>query len=511
MNIKDINIDQIAENTKKLAVCVPYRDRKQHLKIFVPYLSKYLDGKKIPHKIFICHQANNKNFNRGKLKNIAFDIARKENFDYFAFHDIDLLPTTDSCDYSYPEQYPVHIADKTDKFQNALPYLEFFGECVLFTREQFEQVNGYNNEYWGWGAEDDDLFWRCKSNKLVNVKYTGEIIGRKKVLCFNKPNSHIRIKCSPSLKRMMDNSFSIELLVKTLPSTKMPPYVFGEDKCQYMDMPIISRGIRYFIAYSNTKSYNGVIHTKGERIYDLWFKRYYNQWTSLILSVDNENKEISIFINNEKADHTNGEGSKIPIKYSEKLYSFGYKDYIIGNRIFSSLNFKSIFRRLIKAKFIPIVFHGKIAQIKFWNIPLTSDMVKLMKNNYNSKIYRDHLILDYNFDQIKNNRIIDQSGEENHGIINNCSLETENIKRLVHSIQPYRRNKGIFSTLPHESEDPEFKLTKKKITYKSEKYLAKKIKNNSVDFLESGLSDLTYRVISVDKIFKNHVIINVDF
>ena len=27
--------------------------------------------------------------------------------------------------------------------------------------EQFENINGYHMDYWGWGMEDDDLFWRC--------------------------------------------------------------------------------------------------------------------------------------------------------------------------------------------------------------------------------------------------------------------------------------------------------------------------------------------------------------
>ena len=41
-----------------------------------------------------------------------------------------------------------------------LKYQEYFGGAVVFTKEQVEATNGYSNDYWDWGMEDDDLF--CK-------------------------------------------------------------------------------------------------------------------------------------------------------------------------------------------------------------------------------------------------------------------------------------------------------------------------------------------------------------
>lgn len=37
-------------------------------------------------------------------------------------------------------------------------------------REHFEQLNGYPNDYWGWGGEDDELFRRMQHSRIRAVK-----------------------------------------------------------------------------------------------------------------------------------------------------------------------------------------------------------------------------------------------------------------------------------------------------------------------------------------------------
>ena len=94
----------------KLGICIPYRDREEHLRKLVPHLSKHLTRVGIDHKFYVAHQVDDKLFNRGAMKNIAAKRAFEDGCDYIAWHDVDMLPYDEFCDYSYPENHPIHIA-----------------------------------------------------------------------------------------------------------------------------------------------------------------------------------------------------------------------------------------------------------------------------------------------------------------------------------------------------------------------------------------------------------------
>ena len=62
----------------KLAIVVPYRDRREHLDIFLPHIQSFLKDKNIDYKIFVIEQSDSKPFNYGKLCNSAFHLLKDE-------------------------------------------------------------------------------------------------------------------------------------------------------------------------------------------------------------------------------------------------------------------------------------------------------------------------------------------------------------------------------------------------------------------------------------------------
>lgn len=142
----------------KLSIIVPYRNREQHLEVF---LDSIKDKVKENFDILVVEQNDQKPFNRGKLSNIGFDY-KKNISNYFCFHDVDMIPT--DVDYSFTKT-ACHLASKVSQFNYKLPAFHYCGGVILFNKEFFERINGYSNEYWGWGAEDTDLYCRIVTSK----------------------------------------------------------------------------------------------------------------------------------------------------------------------------------------------------------------------------------------------------------------------------------------------------------------------------------------------------------
>lgn len=156
---------KINNNGKKLSIIIPYRDRIPALKEIIPALHSYVSKQVEEFEIIVVEQHNDQPFNKGLLNNIGFT---KSTGDYVCFHDVDLIP--EFADYSYPER-PSHISSHCSQFNYINIPDKIMGGVILFSREHFQLVNGYSNEYVGWGKEDDDLYERCVRQNLSPYKH----------------------------------------------------------------------------------------------------------------------------------------------------------------------------------------------------------------------------------------------------------------------------------------------------------------------------------------------------
>ena len=49
----------------------------------------------------------------------------------------------------------------------------YFGGITSFSASQFRQINGFPNNFWGWGGEDDELY---KRTKKVEIEFPTKIL-----------------------------------------------------------------------------------------------------------------------------------------------------------------------------------------------------------------------------------------------------------------------------------------------------------------------------------------------
>ncbi|XP_078391568.1 beta-1,4-galactosyltransferase 3 [Cetorhinus maximus] len=158
------------ESTHSTAVIIPHRNREQHLKHLLYYLHPFLQRQQLNYGIYIIHQAGNNTFNRAKLLNVGFKEAMKEaDWNCLFCHDVDLIPEDDRNLYTC-ETNPKHSSIAMDKFGYKLPYRTYFGGVSALTPDQYMKINGFPNNYWGWGGEDDDIASRIYLNGMMIVR-----------------------------------------------------------------------------------------------------------------------------------------------------------------------------------------------------------------------------------------------------------------------------------------------------------------------------------------------------
>mmetsp|Transcript_16519 Transcript_16519/g.45790 ORF Transcript_16519/g.45790 Transcript_16519/m.45790 type:complete len:373 (-) Transcript_16519:23-1141(-) len=174
-----VTLPRGASSLAAVAVVVPFREqlplqsRQAQLERFLPHMEAFLGS--IPgcrSVIIVVEQTQDgRKFNRGQLLNIGFVLAKEAlpGLTSFITHDVDLLPSSDMRPvYASPppEGSAVHLAAVWTKYS----YATFIGGVLAFTPEDFERTNGYPNNYWGWGLEDDQMALRMSHCRVKTLR-----------------------------------------------------------------------------------------------------------------------------------------------------------------------------------------------------------------------------------------------------------------------------------------------------------------------------------------------------
>ena len=489
---------------KRLAVILPYNE--QHMDNFIDHFKTMVPEGDIYYKLIFMKQKSNRPLNKGKLFNIGY-MLHKDTFDYFCFHDSDLIPISDECDYSYEEK-PISLVGMRDKIEfgdqeniedfddYTLPYDEYFGGATLFSKEHFQKVNGYSNEYWGIGYEDYDLLLRCVV-KGLSVRTEIETQVSKTYGTFNGTNSYIEIlPVNAKIKKTTNKSFTMS--VWFCPDGE-PPYSAAVDtnRCEYS---IFTRpGYHIGLSYIHGGLLKCVIWIRpldsSERkpvVIQTTLRT--NQWYHVGMVVDDREQFVTLYVNGKEVGKKQYKGQLI--EYLNKSYYIGVGDPNL-----------SVWRNFYK---------GQIAEVGLWSDALKDYEIELIFNkgvvNNRGEYGISKLPVGvWDFKGGYDNITFDISGNNNHAKFYNVEFANKSLKSNTERYLPYRRN-GAYGYLSSEeqylnlenltrTEHPEIITNRNTFN--------KKVRNEMQDIDKDGLLSTKFRIVNRKNYQGKHEIIEV--
>ena len=490
---------------KRLAVILPYSE--EHIKNFTEHFRATVqEGEDLYYKLVFMKQKSNRPLNKGKLFNIGY-MLHKDRFDYFCFHDSDLIPISDECDYSYEEK-PISLVGMRNKIQfgdqekinnfndYTLPYDEYFGGATLFSKEHFQEVNGYSNEYWGVGYEDYDLLLRCVVKELPIIKELETQVS-KTYGNFNGINSYIEIPSeNAKIKNITNKSFTMS--VWFCPDGE-PPYGAEVDnnRCEYSIFmrPGYHTGISYIHGgFLKVVVWIRPIGSSERESIVIQTPLRTNQWYHIGMVVDDREQVVTLYVDGKEVGKKSYDGQLV--EYLNKSYYIGVGDPNL-----------SVWRNFHK---------GQIAEIGLWSDALKDYEMELIfekgiVNNKGEYVTSKLPVGVWDFKSGYDNIIFDMSGNGNHATFKNVEFANKSLKSNTERYLPYRRN-GAYGYLSSKeqylnlenltrTEHPEIMTNRNTFN--------KKIRKEMQDIDKDGLSSTKFRIVNRQNYQEKHEIIEV--
>ena len=457
----------------KLGIIVPYRKRPGHLRKFQQSIESYLKNQ--DYELIVVEQNDDLPFNRGKLLNIGFQQAIRKGCDYVVFHDVDMLPV--DVDYSYSD-VPIHLANGFTNSDREI-FDTYFGGVTMFPIDLFKKVNGYSNEYWGWGFEDDDLLMRLTEQNIFTDTKTYDV-PKLNTSGLYLHGDYSYVKCPNTIE--LNKDFTLHISFR--PEDIIPEYNKDFDEYCVFSIP----GWDTTIAYNSFNRYKFEYWDSKENCHQITSKYSYPQYTNITITYDRSDRTLMMY-----QDGNLVEEQVLRRKFldTKKLdFYLGIADNRTGDR-------KS--------------FRGFINEFAYWNKPLQRNEIQeihqsqgfSLLNSYEQYNSSKNLKIYYDFKHIK----LDKDYKYDTGKVLNLATNEydaesyQSIPKTIQDIQsktisiPARRQ-STFEMINHKSEGYLEGGWKTESTRLNQLRFYNEILNNETNLGKDGLSTLKYTKVS---------------
>ncbi len=429
--------------------------------------------KDIDYEIFIIEQADDKPFNRGKLLNAGYKYALDKGCDYFVFHDVDMLP--EDVDYSYSDK-PLHLATHLQEHDYETTFFDYFGGVTMFTKEDFKTINGFSNEYWGWGFEDDDLLIRClDSNLQLDMDSNGsDTIQEIESFKFDGNESFIKLSTDKKL-HLLEDEFTISVMVK-------PENIKLSVNKDYDEFPILSiPGYNIGLFYNSFRRFFCQADDVDKKSHSVSTDIVGDRWVHLAMVYENSDT-LKFYMNGELVgiEKMNNEILQLP---SNEIYVG------IGNGKPTNKDF----------------FYGLISGIEIYDIALTDDeIVEIYENPTKPKLrnFGNFKSSEFLYTQIlpqlsSSTTCIDLGGKYDV-YLNNIYLYKSRESFKTFLPKPHRRN-SRFKSLKHKTNSSIGNKWVHSETRKNQLRYYNEVRNDFYDFRIDGLNTLRFNEVSKEE------------
>lgn len=147
--------------------CTEQPERIYQLQLFIHTMHSFFPGA----EIFVMEQSDGDLFNRGALLNAGVSICKADEHDIICFHNLNLLPTPDCILHYVTPLQPYSIRHLRAKGSH-----DKLGDIIFFRNEDFVNINGYPNDFFGCGGEDEELHMRVLRNGLRLERVEGTLL-----------------------------------------------------------------------------------------------------------------------------------------------------------------------------------------------------------------------------------------------------------------------------------------------------------------------------------------------